>query len=91
MKAMFAGGEASGMILVMPATMAPAPLFGNMGDPRFNAPWTYSGSPVVTIPCGQTADGLPIGLQLVGPHDGEEDLLATAAWCERVLATLTDE
>jgi Asp-tRNA(Asn)/Glu-tRNA(Gln) amidotransferase A subunit family amidase len=88
MAAMFAGGEASGSILIMPSTMTPPPLLGEMGDPRFNAPWTYSGVPVVTIPCGRTDDGLPIGLQLVGPHNDEQQLLVAAAWCEKVLGTL---
>ena len=91
MAALFATGKATGetsdLILVMPATVTPAPArLDTTGDPRFNAPWTYAGLPVVTIPCGQSDEGLPIGLQLVGPCNGEEKLLAAAAWCEKVLA-----
>ncbi|HEX3999326.1 MAG TPA: amidase [Pirellulales bacterium] len=84
MAAMFAGGEASGLVLVMPATVSPPPpRLDTTGDPRFNAPWTYAGLPAATIPCGQTPAGLPIGLQLVAARDAEEQLLNAAAWCER--------
>lgn len=46
---------------------------------------TVAGCPAISIPCGFTADGLPVGLQLVGMPYGEADLLRTAAWCEAVL------
>jgi aspartyl-tRNA(Asn)/glutamyl-tRNA(Gln) amidotransferase subunit A len=86
MAARFATGEALGQILVMPATVTHAPPdLDTTGDPRFNSPWTYAGLPVVTVRCGLTDDGLPVGLQLVGPQNGEEQLLAAAAWCERML------
>jgi aspartyl-tRNA(Asn)/glutamyl-tRNA(Gln) amidotransferase subunit A len=32
----------------------------------------------VSVPCGFDANGLPIGLQLIGPHLGEEVILRTA-------------
>lgn len=41
---------------------------------KFTAPYDNSGSPTVTLPCGFTADGLPLAFQLVGRHL-EEDLL----------------
>ena len=41
--------------------------------------------PALSIPAGFTADGLPVGLQLVGSHRGELDLLARAAALEAVL------
>ena len=46
---------------------------------------TVTGCPAISIPCGFTAAGLPVGLQLVGMPYGEADLLRTAAWCEAVL------
>jgi amidase len=46
---------------------------------------TVTGCPAISIPCGFTAAGLPVGLQLVGAPCGEADLLRTAAWCEAVL------
>jgi aspartyl-tRNA(Asn)/glutamyl-tRNA(Gln) amidotransferase subunit A len=32
----------------------------------------------ISVPCGFDDNGLPIGLQLVGPHLGEEVVLRTA-------------
>lgn len=46
---------------------------------------TVAGCPAISIPCGFTAAGLPVGLQLIGMPYGEADLLRTAAWCEAVL------
>ena len=40
---------------------------------------TPTGCPAVSVPCGFTKDGLPIGLQLVGPPRGEAALLSAAA------------
>jgi aspartyl-tRNA(Asn)/glutamyl-tRNA(Gln) amidotransferase subunit A len=48
----------------------------------YTLPFNLSGSPAVTLPCGFGADGLPIGLQLVGPHLGDAQLLRTAALYE---------
>ena len=52
---------------------------------------TVTGCPAISIPCGFTADGLPVGLQLVGSPYGEEALLSTAAWCETVLGAGLDK
>lgn len=43
---------------------------------------TLTGCPALSLPCGFTADGLPVGLQLVGPPRGEARLLAAAALLE---------
>jgi aspartyl-tRNA(Asn)/glutamyl-tRNA(Gln) amidotransferase subunit A len=40
-----------------------------------------TGEAAISMPCGVTADGLPVGLQLVGPG-----VLQVAAWAEGVLA-----
>ncbi|WP_244534625.1 amidase family protein [Hyphomicrobium sp. CS1GBMeth3] len=48
---------------------------------------TVCGCPAISIPCGRTASGLPIGLQIVGRPYGETELLQTAAWCEAVLGS----
>ena len=32
----------------------------------------------ISVPCGFDKGGLPIGLQLIGPHLGEERILRTA-------------
>ena len=74
------------LILAMPTTPAPAPArLDTTGDARFNIPWTFAGLPAVTIPCGLSPAGMPIGLQLVGPRGADAELLAVAGWCEKVL------
>jgi aspartyl-tRNA(Asn)/glutamyl-tRNA(Gln) amidotransferase subunit A len=42
-----------------------------------------TGLPALTCPVGADSDGLPIGLQLVGPAWDEATLLGAAAWLER--------
>ena len=44
-----------------------------------------SGLPAITLPVAQTADGLPMGVQLVGRPGGEHVLLAIGAQLERRL------
>jgi amidase len=41
--------------------------------------------PAMSVPAAFTDDGLPVGLQLVGSHNREYDLLALAASIEREL------
>ncbi len=72
-------------LLVPAAAGAAPPSLDYTGDPAFNAPWTLFGLPAITIHGGIDADGLPLGLQLVGRPDAEETVLSVAAWCEHVL------
>jgi aspartyl-tRNA(Asn)/glutamyl-tRNA(Gln) amidotransferase subunit A len=45
---------------------------------NFTGPFDLTGFPAVSIPCGFTAGGLPVGLQLVGRPFAEDSLLAAA-------------
>ncbi|MCK5647203.1 MAG: hypothetical protein KAH97_10505, partial [Anaerolineales bacterium] len=39
---------------------------------------TLTGHPAMSVPCGFTPDGLPVGIQIVGRHRGEFELLQLA-------------
>ncbi len=70
--------------LIMPATDTTAPGLETTGPKRFQAPWSCSGLPVVSLPCGLADDGMPVAVQLVGRHHDDERLLEIAAWCEEL-------
>ena len=55
------------------------------GSPAFNAPWSLTGLPSITVPSGLSEDKLPLGLQLVGKPYGEMELLMIGKWCEKRL------
>ena len=48
----------------------------------YAAIWNVAGNPACSVPAGTATDGLPLGVQLVGPTDGEEPLLSLAAQLE---------
>ena len=45
---------------------------------RFTAPFNFTGLPAISLPCGVTDQGLPIGLQLITRPWGEVSLLRAA-------------
>jgi aspartyl-tRNA(Asn)/glutamyl-tRNA(Gln) amidotransferase subunit A len=51
--------------------------------PRLTLPFNLSGLPAISIPCGFTSDGLPIGLQIVGRAFAETTILNVAYTHER--------
>jgi aspartyl-tRNA(Asn)/glutamyl-tRNA(Gln) amidotransferase subunit A len=46
-------------------------------------PFNLSGHPAISLPCGGSSDGLPVGLQIVGPWHADRRVLALAAHLER--------
>ncbi|HSD01830.1 MAG TPA: amidase family protein [Gaiellales bacterium] len=52
---------------------------------RITSALTLTACPVMAVPCGFTATGLPVGIQLTAPHHGEAALLRAAAAIEAVL------
>ncbi len=49
-----------------------------LGWTPFTYPFNLTQQPAITVPCGLTDDGLPIGLQLVGPMFGDALVLRAA-------------
>jgi amidase len=51
----------------------------------FAGPYNHTGQPAASVPATWTADGFPVGAQLIAPRDGEPLLLSLAAQLESVL------
>ncbi|MGH7775833.1 MAG: amidase, partial [Candidatus Dormibacterales bacterium] len=81
-------------VLLTPTLTRPAPRLGTMGNDvatahdefldwlTFTYPYNCTGQPAISLPLGTTAQGLPVGVQLVGPPRGEALILALAAQLE---------
>ena len=52
----------------------------------FTVPASLAGLPAISLPSGFSRDGLPLGLQILGPRLGEENVLAAAGGFEREIA-----
>jgi Asp-tRNA(Asn)/Glu-tRNA(Gln) amidotransferase A subunit family amidase len=55
----------------------------------YTTPASLAGVPAISVPCGFTAGGLPIGLQLIGRPLGESSVLAAAYTWERAAGLST--
>jgi aspartyl-tRNA(Asn)/glutamyl-tRNA(Gln) amidotransferase subunit A len=69
-------------ILLLPTTPIPAPLIEGTGAiqaarqlTRFTSPFNLTGLPALSVPCGFTNTGLPVGLQIIAKHWGEAKIL----------------
>lgn len=69
-------------LLLMPTMPVPVPSLERMAEYgqddsvllrmlRFTAPFDFAGNPTITLPSGIDRQGLPLSLQLVGPHVSE--------------------
>ena len=67
--------------ILTPAACGEAPLgLGATGDPIFCTTWTCLGVPALSVPLMEGANGMPIGVQLVGPRGDDARLPRTANW-----------
>jgi aspartyl-tRNA(Asn)/glutamyl-tRNA(Gln) amidotransferase subunit A len=75
--------------LLMPSCVGTAPAgLAWTGSRTFTSAWSLFGMPAVSIPSGLDREGLPFGLQIVGPAGADAQTLAAAEWCEQVLGPL---
>jgi aspartyl-tRNA(Asn)/glutamyl-tRNA(Gln) amidotransferase subunit A len=73
-------------VLVAPTNMVlPATISAVLANPategsliRNTLPFNVFGIPAISVPCGFTRAGLPIGMQIIGPRLGELNVLALA-------------
>jgi aspartyl-tRNA(Asn)/glutamyl-tRNA(Gln) amidotransferase subunit A len=77
-------------VVLTPATPSPAFAPGEITDPVqmylndiFTVTVNMAGLPGIAVPAGISADGLPLGLQLIGKPFDEETLFQTAAVIEQ--------
>jgi aspartyl-tRNA(Asn)/glutamyl-tRNA(Gln) amidotransferase subunit A len=72
-------------VLVLPTMREPAPSLAetiaetHRRPPSNTSAFNHFGTPTMTVPCGFSKDGLPIGLQIVGAPF-REDVVARVAW-----------
>ena len=73
-------------VLLTPSANGEAPLgLTDTGDHRFQSIWTQLRMPSVTLPTYAGPNGMPVGIQLIGPLYADDRLLAIA---QRVFALL---
>jgi len=85
-------------VIVCPSIPAPAFRIGEKTeDPLtmylsdiFTVPASLAGLPAISLPSGFSREGLPLGLQILGPRLGEANVFAAAGALEREVA-LSDE
>jgi Asp-tRNA(Asn)/Glu-tRNA(Gln) amidotransferase A subunit family amidase len=66
--------------ILTPSAPGTAPKAATTGDPAFCTLWSLCGMPACNLPLMTGADGLPLGVQLVGRRGDDARLLRTARW-----------
>lgn len=67
--------------ILCPAAPGPAPVgLESTGSGIFNGLWTLCGTPAVTVPALTSADGLPMGVQLIAAQGDDARLMRNAQW-----------
>lgn len=75
-----------GDILLTPSAPGPAPLkMIGTGSPSYNIAWTLLHVPCMTIPINRTEIGLPVGIQLIGRRNNDQELMNAATQLQSLL------
>ncbi len=73
-------------VLLTPSAPGAAPLgLQSTGDPLFNRSATVLHLPCITLPGMRAANGLPVGIQLIGPYWQDAMTLSSAHWAQQAL------
>ena len=68
-------------IIITPAAPGEAPNgLGSTGNAVFNTLASFCGTPSVTLPLMEGPNGLPLGVQVIGPRGDDARLLRSANW-----------
>jgi len=70
----------------LPTTRGPRPYNHNM---HWISPASMTGLPATSAPIGQTASGLPVGIQIIGPYDEDGTPIDLAKKLGEVLGGFT--
>ena len=54
---------------------------------RFTVPFSLTGQPAISVPCGVTGEGLPVGVQIVGALNADGQVLRIARRVEALVAS----
>lgn len=74
-------------VLLVPSAQGEAPAgLDATGNPIFNRMWTLLHTPAVNLPRYTGPNGLPVGVQVIGPIGMDDQLLAMADWMHSRLA-----
>src|SRR5579859_755788 len=93
--------EANVDALAVPTTPIPAPPIGEESTTingkdhairalllRLNRPANLAGLPAISIPCGLTSSGLPLGFQLIGTTSSDSMLVSISHGVENIVSTI---
>ena len=72
-------------LLLTPVLSAPVPKVGTAPSVPFCLPFNLTQQPAASVPCGFTASGLPVAVQIVGPAHRDDLVLRAARAFEGVL------
>lgn len=81
-------------LLITPTSPMPAPIHNESPESQrsrmslvaYTAPFNLTGNPALSLPCGTTQAGLPIGVQLVRKRENDLGLLLAGQMVEQLLA-----